>query len=121
MADDTTERTAVVHVRVVGVSFSGTDGVYEHGETLTVAEHTLAAHPNTLARAADDDDGDTEATDEPIAEPPTDPAVYSIDELEQHLAAHTYDAAELNALADAEQAGKNRTGAAEAIADARSE
>jgi hypothetical protein len=81
MADDTTEGTAAVHARVVGVSFSGTDGVYEHGETLTVAEHTLAAHPNTLTRAADDD-SDTEATDEPIAEPPTDPASYSIDELE---------------------------------------
>lgn len=50
---------------------------------------------------------------------PFDPAEYSVDELEDALAADDYSAADLDALSDAERDGKDRTTALDAIDAAR--
>ena len=58
---------------------------------------------------SDDTDGDESVT------PPVDPAEYTIDDLAAHLDAAAYSDAELQALLDAEAAGKDREGAMDVI------
>ena len=53
------------------------------------------------------------------AAPPVDPGEYSVDELRDHLADHDYTANELDALAEAERDGDDRTTALDAIDAAR--
>ena len=95
---------------------------FEEG-TATVADETLARRlaeryvrleyvgdaGGDESAGPDDTDGDESVT------PPVDPAEYTIDDLAVHLDAEAYSAAELQALLDAEVAGKDREGAMDVI------
>ena len=82
------------------------------GGTATVEDETLArrlAERYVRLEYVGDADGDESVT------PPVDPAEYTIDDLAVHLDAEAYSAAELQALLDAEVAGKDREGARDVI------
>jgi hypothetical protein len=103
------------HYRVGGVGF-------DPGDTREVdddlAEY-LADHPDfdMVGDAGGDDVGSGTETDETAGgvEPPFDPTEHTIDELEEELDTSEYGGSELHAVAAAEEDGKNRDGALEAI------
>jgi hypothetical protein len=109
-----------VRVRVSGPQFRHDYEWYEQGEELEVSEEILEQYPRRLERveAEDVDDSDSDVEEEPeVADPPIDPAEYTIDELQAGLAGSDYSNAELVALRSAEQDGKDRTGAKDTIDD----
>lgn len=63
----------------------------------------------------DDDEASPDAADDESVSAPVDPGEYTNTELEAHLDEKAYSDAELRALLDAEDAGRDRTGATDAI------
>jgi len=78
--------------------------------------------PTTLVDGQDASGDNADGVgDETVADPPLDPAEFSVDSLRDALQDADYDAAELDAVAEAEAAGKDRKTAHEAIDAAREE
>lgn len=110
------------------------DRVIEPGEFIgDGAERIASAHPHDVERVTVDDDGDAGDTggdtveseapgsDEQYVESPFDPGDHTVDELRDALENIPDDVtdAELEALAEAERDGDNRTSALDAIEAAR--
>jgi hypothetical protein len=99
-------------------------GAFEVGDTAEVDGSTAAylceerGDFERVDDTAETIEADAEA-DEAVAEPPVNPAEHTIDDLEAALAEGDYSDAELDAIADAEAAGEDRTGAHDVIDDAR--
>lgn len=95
---------------------------YTRGDELDVAPKVLEQHPNSLTRieepdvSTDDqgDAGDADAGDEVVVDP--DPSELTVDELRDRIA-DVDDAELLDAIKDAEKAGKNRETAIDALED----
>jgi hypothetical protein len=95
---------------VSGPQFRSEHEWYERGAELEVPTEILEQYPRRLERVPLEASADD-------ANPPLDPAAYTIDELQADLAGSDYSNAELAALRSAEQDGKDRTGAKDAIDD----
>lgn len=109
------------------------DGVLTfEGGTAAVDEESVArviddTYPNIkyvdgADAGADSDDADSEPEqedDDVVAEPPFDPTEKTVGELEELLEEGDYSAAELDAIAAAEEAGEDRSTAHDAIDAAR--
>jgi len=82
-----------------------------------VATEIDSRYPNVeyVGEADGADASESESAADGIAEPPLDPGDHTIGELEAELEQQDYSDAELEALLDAEAAGKNRAGATDAI------
>jgi hypothetical protein len=109
-----------VRVRVSGPQFRYDYEWYEQGAELEVSEEILDQYPRRLERVEEADVNDSNADVEEeseVVDPPIDPGDYTIDELQEELAGTDYSDAELAALHSAEQDGKDRTGAKDAIDD----
>lgn len=90
------------------------------GETVALPDHVADALADSL-EAVDDEDEDENEDEEADseAEPPFDPGEHSVDDLRDRLDEGDYSDAELDALADAEAAGDDRSTAQDAIDAAR--
>jgi len=108
------------------------DGVLEfEGGTAAVDDESVArviddTYPNIEDKAldleaalADATSGDDQEDDDVVAEPPFDPTEKTVGELEELLDEGDYSAAELDAIAAAEEAGEDRSTAQDAIDAAR--
>jgi len=99
------------------------DRVIDPGEELPedIADDVVSAHPYDVEEIDEEDEGATDGDDDAgphdfVVEPPFDPTEKTVDELEEALA-DVDDIDELEALADAESVGEDRTTALEAIRD----
>jgi len=107
------------------------DGVLEfEGGTAAVDDESVArviddTYPNIeyvdgdAGAGADATSGDDQEDDDVVAEPPFDPTEKTVGELEELLDEGDYSAAELDAIAAAEEAGEDRSTAQDAIDAAR--
>jgi len=108
------------------------DGVLTfEGGTAAVDEESVArviddTYPNIeyvdgadAGAASDDADSEPDQEDDVVAEPPFDPTEKTVGELEELLEEDDYSAAELDAIAAAEEAGEDRSTAHDAIDAAR--
>lgn len=107
------------------------DGVLTfEGGTAAVDEKSVArviddTYPNIeyagadAGAASDDADSEPDQEDDVVAEPPFDPTEKTVGELEELLEEGDYSAAELDAIAAAEEAGEDRSTAHDAIDAAR--
>ena len=107
------------------------DGVLEfEGGTAAVDDESVArviddTYPNIeyvdgdAGAGADATFGDDQEDDDVVAEPPFDPTEKTVGELEELLDEGDYSAAELDAIAAAEEAGEDRSTAQDAIDAAR--
>jgi hypothetical protein len=103
------------------------DGVLEfEGGTAAVDDESVArviddTYPNIeyvdgdAGAGADATSGDDQEDDDVVAEPPFDPTEKTVGELEELLDEGDYSAAELDAIAAAEEAGEDRSTAQDAI------
>jgi hypothetical protein len=99
-----------VHIRDVGETFT----IGDRAEVSEAQAAYLCEERGDFKRV--DDAADDENT---VAEPPLNPDEFSVDALEEALADADYSDAELDAIADAEAAGEDRTTAHDAIDAAR--
>lgn len=120
----------MVRVRVTShaPSFLHGDESHATGETFDAAESVVADFPRSLERAADAADGtdpdETDGDSEPEtggsggedgAAPPFSPGEFTVAELDARIADSDHTEDEREALADAERAGKNRSGAIDVL------
>lgn len=89
------------------------------GTTYSVDSDGVVDCPDDVATALRDAWADHYDATPAVADPPLNPADFAVEELREALAEGDYEAAELDAIADAEGAGKERTTAFEAIDAAR--
>ncbi|WP_135830642.1 hypothetical protein [Halorussus halobius] len=100
-------------------------GQYHHRETGTLAIGDTVKVDGDFAAYLCEERGDFEVVDDgddvreedgpPDDLPPFDPSEYTVDDLESELDSEDYGGSELHALAAAEEDGKNRETALEAI------
>jgi hypothetical protein len=109
-----------VHIRDVGETFH----IGDQADVSEAQAAYLCEERGDFERVGDEPgpgaEGDAdEDSVELVAEPPINPADHTIAELEEALADGEYSDAELDAIADAEAASDDRTGAHDAINAAR--
>ncbi|ELZ35370.1 hypothetical protein [Halorubrum tebenquichense] len=114
MSDDT------IRVRVDRGDYRHEREHYTRGDELDVAPKVLEQHPNSLTRVEDPDESSDDqsnaddAGDEVVVDP--DPSELTVDELGDRIA-DVDDVELLGAIKDAEEAGKNRETATDALED----
>lgn len=90
----------------------------ENDSEQTVADEAEESNESEDTEGTEENAEESDESEEQVAEPPIDPGEYTIQDLDDEIAESDYSDAELRAIADAEIAGEDRSGAKTVINEA---